>query len=448
MLDQTNLSDENRFFLKEHQKLRTEIDQLRLESQLMREKLSQYKDFSYFIGAAVQALYLEIQRLFYKNKRKIGNLKRNFLKNNKYHELDSRYSRDFQPYKVCICLPVEKSRKKVLHFLGNFNTGGSSQLVVDLVEHLGHQFEQEVIVKLKPKLPDYMGIIVHEYPNIVNGSEIFTHLKKYQPDLIHVHYWGGGDWDWYHYVFEAAKEYGCKIVENVNIPVVPYFSNSINTFVYVSNYVRNNFSFVNGDNLTIYPGSNLNVFSRKINIDTPENCIGMAYRLDGDKLDNCAIDVFIKVVQRRNETKVLIIGGGSHLEMYEQAVHQAGVSNAFTFTGIVAYERLPELYEQMSIFVAPVYKESFGQVTPFAMNMKIPVVGYQAGAIEEIIENSNLLASPGDSDALAEIIVRLLNDRKAQLDIGKFNHERAQTLFSVEVMIEAYKMLYEKLLST
>jgi glycosyltransferase involved in cell wall biosynthesis len=272
-----------------------------------------------------------------------------------------------------------------------------------------------------------------------------SYLRQFKPDLIHIHYWDG-NWEWYDNVFEAAQKYGCKIIENINTPTEPYISESINTYVYVSDYVKHEFGHLNRQNLTIYPGSNFNIFSKQNNLEIPDNCIGMVYRLDQDKLNEQAIDVFIEVIKRRKGTKALIVGSGYYLETYQKAVHQAGVSEAFTFTGLVSYEDLTRLYEQMSIFVAPVYKESFGQVTPFAMNMEIPVVGYKVGALEEIIGDSQLLATPGDSTELAKIIIELLDDRERRLKVGTLNRQRAQQLFSVEAMINSYKALYEEMI--
>jgi glycosyltransferase involved in cell wall biosynthesis len=101
----------------------------------------------------------------------------------------------------------------------------------------------------------------------------------------------------------------------------------------------------------------------------------------------------------------------------------------------------------MSIFVAPVWKESFGHVSPIAMHMGLPVVGYNVGALGEIIGNNDLLAPPGDSDRLATIIIDLLNDREKRLSIGEFNKKRAKDLFSVETMITKYRQLYDSLLA-
>ena len=351
----------------------------------------------------------------------------------------------FKPHQVKLLHPVQQNRPRIVHALGNFMTGGSSQLVVDLIEHLGHIYEQEIIISYKHQNDSYTGIPIHAYTDLHSPDKVIKILVEFRPSLMHIHYWGDSDKPWYEQIFSAAESYGCKIIENVNTPVEPFLSKAVDHYVYVSNYVYDTFGQRNEKSSVIYPGSNFDIFTRKKR-ELPDNCIGMVYRLEKDKLNEQSIDVFIKVAQRRPETKVLIVGGGSFLEPYKNAVNLAGVTESFVFTDYVSYQSLPSLYEQMSIFVAPVWQESFGQVSPFAMNMGIVVVGYNIGALSEIIGTTELLAQPGDSDKLADIIIELLNNRKKRISIGEYNRERARKLYSVEVMVERYKKIYQSLL--
>src|SRR5260370_33746629 len=172
----------------------------------------------------------------------------------------------------------------------------------------------------------------------------------------------------------------------------------------------------------------------------------MIYRLEPDKLDESSIQVFIKVIQRRPVTKALIVGGGTLLDGYVNAVHSIGMAENATFTGYVRYKDLTEQYRKMSIFVAPVWKESFGHVSPLAMNLGIPVVGYDVGGLPEIIGDEELMAPAGDVDRLADIIVELLEDPVKRKKIGLSNRERAQKLFSIESMTDAYERLYREAL--
>lgn len=342
------------------------------------------------------------------------------------------------PYEVRLT-PAIEPRARVLHAIANFMTGGSSRLVVDIVEGLGHVYQQEILTGYIPEPLAYRGIAVRESRSPYEMAKI---LETFRPDVLHVHYWGDVDFGWYDKVFRAAEEVGCMIVENVNTPVVPYRCPNVRQYVYVSDYVRRIFGRSGDPSLVIHPGSDLEFFTKIRTDDVPENCIGMVYRLEPDKLTPQSIDVFIEVAKRRPGTRALVVGDGSYLNAYKQAALARGVADSFVFTGAVPYEELPNLYAQMSVFVAPVWKESFGQVSSFAMSMEIPVVGYRVGGLEEIVSNDDLLAPAGDSDQLASIIIKLLDDREMRRRIGERNRQRVQSLFSVRQMIEKYEALY------
>ena len=350
---------------------------------------------------------------------------------------------DEKTYHAQVLYPQNLKRPKIVHVIANFLTGGSSRLVVDLVEHLGHKYDQEVISFLIPTPLAYAGVVLHDFSEKVTEKRIEAFLKEKNAQVLHVHYWGEGDAPLYRKVFNAAENWPGILIENVNTPVVPYISDRIDHYVYVSEYARNFATCEEEKSSVIYPGSNLTLFDRN-EAQIPDNVIGMVYRLDPDKLKEDAIRVFIQVVKKRPRTQVLIVGGGAFLNAYQTQVAEEGASANFQFTGYVPYRKLPEFYQKMSIFVAPVWKESFGQVSPFAMSMKIPVAGYRIGALPEILGSEDLLAK--DPDDLADIIVNLLEDRQRRIEIGQKNYSRAHERFSVEAMATAYDQVYEQLI--
>ncbi len=431
--------------LAENLRLRAELDEVRLENQRLHVRVLRL--------ARPTALLRELLTTGWRGaKQSIRRMAGNLGGGAPLRDL-AEPSPGFRPYKVRLRHPVGADRPRVLHAIGNFHTGGSSRLIVDLIEQLGDRFQQEIVTRDNPPLPGYVGVELHDRPRWKSAGEPLALLKRVCPDLLHVHFLGhhgnrysARDWAWYSRLFEAVEAYGCDVIENVNIPVPPYVSDRVRCYVFVSDYVRSRFGRSDARNVTIYPGSDLARFSRRSQASVPDDCIGMVYRLEADKLDERAIDAFIEVIRRRPFTRALIVGGGRFLETYRSAVVRAGVADAFTFTGYVAYEGLPELYERMSLFIAPVHTESFGHVTPLAMGMEIPVVGYDVGALPEIVGDPGLLAPSGDSAGLAGIILELLDDRNRRLRIGAGNRQRAQRLFSVESMVAAYAELYEELL--
>ena len=356
--------------------------------------------------------------------------------------------------------PTLPHRTRALHFIANFVTGGSSRLVVDLIEQLGHRFHQSVVTAMLPAPAHYTGIEITEHARFRDADQALAVLYARRPELIHVHNVANPDsihevreYEWYDQIFRAigryATDHRCRVVQNVNIPIVPYMSPDVDCYVYVSDYVRDRFGLHTAPGVTIYPGSDLERFSPETDAyAVPDDTIGMVYRLEGDKLDEHAIEPFIRAVARRPATKALIVGGGRYLDPFRQAVHRAGLSEAFTFTGYVAYDDLPSYVRRVSVFVAPVHRESFGQVIPFAMGMARPVAGYAVGALPEIVGDASVLAPPGDADRLARVVMNLLDDRERRITIGASNRRRALERFSIGTMVRAYESLYDSVLSS
>lgn len=349
-----------------------------------------------------------------------------------------------KPYVVREPILTLSPRLRVVHVIANFMTGGSSRLVVDLIEKLGQHYEQSVITSFVPNPPAYVGLKISELRSPRDSHTFVQHFLQAKPVLIHVHYWGEVDESWYAMAISAAETLGIPVVENVNTPVKPHFAAIVKRYVYVSDYVRKAFGRSGQTHTTIYPGSDFSHFSHNI-LEEASDCVGMVYRLERDKLREDAMLPFIVAVKKRPQTRILVVGGGELLSVFQRAVKKAGVEDNFEFTGYVSYSDLPDIYRRMSIFVAPVWKESFGQVSAFAMNMGIPVCGYDIGAIGEIVEDRSLVVPEGDAKALANVIIRLLESPQERKRIGQQHHLRAQACFSVEAMAKAYSSLYSEL---
>lgn len=339
-------------------------------------------------------------------------------------------------------------RQRIVHVIANFMTGGSSRLVVDLIENLGGEYNQCVITSFIPSPPAYTGLDIEECRFPSDETPFIKYFQRTQPDFVHIHYWGDCDEPWYAKAIEAARQLGLPVIENINTPVAPYISDAVVRYVYVSDYVRHVFGQEDSQHITIYPGSDFSHFTRESHENIPDDCVGMVYRLENDKLNEQSIEPFIRIAQRRPQTQILIVGGGSLLAPFQKATELAGVKDCFEFTEYVSYDALPELYRRMSVFIAPVWKESFGQVSPFAMNMQVPVIGYDIGAIGEIVGNLQLLAPPADADKLADIAIALLDSPERRELIGQQQRYRAQEHFCIQAMIKSYSKLYAEISHT
>jgi glycosyltransferase involved in cell wall biosynthesis len=336
------------------------------------------------------------------------------------------------------------SRPRILPTLECLEVAGSQRLVVDLVERLNPWYEQSVLVGrvVAPMAFENLPVLLSSAAD--GAARVRQCVQLFRPDLVHVHHWGDA---WSKMVLQTCDDLGCRIVQNIDSQTNPFASTCTETNVFVSQSVMQECEVqsVQPPRVCIYPGSDLETFNQEPDA-APDDCLGMVYRLAGDKINERAIDVFIKVALRRPQTRGLIVGSGVLLAPFRRRVQEAGCEERIAFTGLVAYEDLVDMYRRMSVFVAPIWNESFGQVTPFAMGMGLPVTAYDVGPMAEILGSREFLATPERSDELAELVVRLLNDRPLRLSIGAHNRERARKLFSLQTMVDSYRQLFATLL--
>jgi glycosyltransferase involved in cell wall biosynthesis len=423
---------------------RQERDAVYLEKQRVAEQSAVARGLFRETTPALEKITFPIRRRFRRVRRWIAS----YMGRGASGERDAEFPPVFEPYRATIPAGIRPTHR-ILHVIGSFCTGGSAQLVVDLAERLSGRFEHLVLTPWNPPPRGYTGIKVLEYSPFTSLEEAVTLIGRIHPDLVHLHYSPPeGELPlWYLYVVKAAERLGLPIVENVNVPVPPLVSPAVVAYVYVSDFVLNTYGRRDSFNVRIYPGSDVDRFASHSSAER-RDVVGMVYRLDGDKLDPDSIEPLIKVVQRRPKTEVMIVGGGPLRGVYENRVAEEGVSDRFTFTRYVSYSQLPRVYDRFGVFAAPVWRESFGQVTSFAMAMGIPVVGYAVGALPEIVDDPTLLAAPGDSAALATIVTGLLEDAPRRMAVAERNRARARRLFSVEAMIEEYDELYGRVFAT
>ena len=74
--------------------------------------------------------------------------------------------------------------------------------------------------------------------------------------------------------------------------------------------------------------------------------------------------------------KMIIAGPdeGGHQKIVEAAIQQAGLQDAFTFTGSVYGDEKEALYRSAEVFVLPTFSENFGLVVAEALACGVPVI--------------------------------------------------------------------------
>lgn len=149
--------------------------------------------------------------------------------------------------------------------------------------------------------------------------------------------------------------------------------------------------------------------------------------------------------------KLLVVGDGPERKSFEQALAERRLMDRAEFAGAVAYERVPDFYRRMDVFVMPTrttkrISEQFGRVLVEAMSSGVPVVGTTCGAIPEVVENAGLIVPEGDPAAIAEALRTLMRDEPMRERLAKAGRKRVEQNYSWEQVARKTHTLFRQVL--
>jgi glycosyltransferase involved in cell wall biosynthesis len=140
-----------------------------------------------------------------------------------------------------------------------------------------------------------------------------------------------------------------------------------------------------------------------------------------------------------------MVGDGPTRARIEQLVLTAGMEDTVEFLG--CRDDVPMILRQADVLVLPSHWEPFGLVVVEAMAAGVPVVATAAGGVPEIITDgyTGLLVPPGDPQAMAAAIGRMLNDEPLRRRLAAQAAQAVRAHFTAEAMARAYEAWYLRL---
>jgi phosphatidylinositol alpha-mannosyltransferase len=136
------------------------------------------------------------------------------------------------------------------------------------------------------------------------------------------------------------------------------------------------------------------------------------------------MDTFRHVRGRSRPAQLVVVGGGPLSDHYRRlANHDPDI----TFVGPVLEGR-PGYYANCSIYACPTTKASFGITLLESMACATPIVCSDILGFRDVVrhEREALMVPRGDTHALADGLVRLLDDESLRLRLGGTGRELAQ----------------------
>ena len=123
-----------------------------------------------------------------------------------------------------------------------------------------------------------------------------------------------------------------------------------------------------------------------------------------------------RVLEKEPEAKFMLCGDGdeSDVAQIKSDVCKVCSKEKALFPGWVRDSAKDAVLKESAVFLLPSYNEGLPMAVLDAMAYGLPVVSTNVGGIPQLVDNgsSGYIAEPGDCDALAEGICRLLSDKE------------------------------------
>ncbi len=179
--------------------------------------------------------------------------------------------------------------------------------------------------------------------------------------------------------------------------------------------------------------------------------VGTLGRLTIEKGQGVFVEAISKITANRKSLIVnrnlhfVLAGDGDLRSELEQQVKDLGLKDRVEFLGFVPEEKKFEVLSSFDIFVFPSLAEGFGIVLIEAMALGLPCVVSDLPVLKEVGDGAVSFFKVGDSEDLAQKILKLVKDENLRRDFGQKARERVEKEYSLESFFEKYDRLYNNL---
>jgi glycosyltransferase involved in cell wall biosynthesis len=153
------------------------------------------------------------------------------------------------------------------------------------------------------------------------------------------------------------------------------------------------------------------------------------------------LDAGAQCVAAGVDLEITFVGGGRRLPDMQDLADRLGLADRVRFLGQVsAGEPIRRELDRADLFVLPSRAEGLPRAMIEAMARALPAIGSRVGGIPELLRE-NELVKPGDSTALAEKLLEVINDTKRLSEMSARNWSHARE-YTEEVLRERWVLFY------
>ena len=133
------------------------------------------------------------------------------------------------------------------------------------------------------------------------------------------------------------------------------------------------------------------------------------------------------IVKARIPCHLIIAGDGPLEQQVRQRIADLDLEDCVTLAGYLTGGQLSSVYHQANIFVLPTYfYEGFPTVISEAMNIGLPIITTRLRGVADHLEDGThaIFVLPKNPPAVADAVVRLLDDKALREKMGRANREK------------------------
>ncbi|MBM3237076.1 glycosyltransferase family 4 protein [Candidatus Poribacteria bacterium] len=269
-----------------------------------------------------------------------------------------------------------------------------------------------------------------------------------------------------YYVWKVSQRTGVRTVSHVRNLLDAkrahkYLFNKIDRIISISNQLKQPLvqAGIPIEKIhTIYNGVDLSEFTLdipKVNVlrrdfePLSDLLVGIVGRIEPFKGQSEFLQASVEVLKVRQDVTFFLIGAshaelgqGAYLEEIQHFIHEHDIAQYIVFTGFRT--DMPEVMASLDILVSA----SAGTVMIEAMAAGIPVVATNIASASEVIADgvTGILVPHSDIHAMAEAILRLLDDPNMRRQMGQAGRKRAEEQFSQARNVQLTQAVYDNLL--
>jgi len=327
--------------------------------------------------------------------------------------------------------------------------------------HPDHLFRPEKISDLANpiNLYEFLSVCTGSFPEpFTFGERVFSYLKKHKNDYDIVHdnqclSYGIGrlarkvmptivtihhpitvdrqeDYKVAHTIRQKFRVYRWYTFIGMQLKVARQFSHIITVSDFTKKDIAKEFCLDENKFRVVHNGINNEFFYPRQNGPRPANSLIVTNSADTPLKGLNFLLEAVAQVRLRQPLTLTVIGQPKKDGIIENLVKELKLEDIVHFTGRIENEEFADYYAKSSVAVVPSLYEGFGIPAAEAMACGVPLISTSGGALPEVVGNAGLIVPPGDSKALADAIVRLLNSAEERSKYAQAGLERVHAVFS------------------